>query len=40
MTLKLSEFWKMEKYRAALDTLLSWDEADETDKGEDIGAVE
>ncbi|GAA5982370.1 hypothetical protein JCM5350_006161, partial [Sporobolomyces pararoseus] len=29
MTLKLSDFWKMEQYREALDALLSWDEADE-----------
>ncbi|GAA6021489.1 hypothetical protein JCM11491_006513 [Sporobolomyces phaffii] len=33
MTLKLSEFWKMEKYRDALDTLLGWDEVETTEGG-------
>lgn len=29
MTLRLSDFWKIERYREALDALLSWDEAEE-----------
>ncbi|GAA5899823.1 tRNase Z [Sporobolomyces salmoneus] len=29
MTLRLGDFWKLERYRGALDSLLSWDEADE-----------
>lgn len=28
-TLRLDEFWKMEHYREAMDTLFGWDEAEE-----------
>ncbi|BGP19471.1 hypothetical protein JCM10213_006291 [Rhodosporidiobolus nylandii] len=34
MTLPLSAFWRVERYRDAMDALLSWDEADEA-VGED-----
>ncbi|GAA5867433.1 hypothetical protein JCM1840_002137 [Sporobolomyces johnsonii] len=34
ITLRLDEFWKMERYRDAMDALLSWDEADEDDRDE------
>ncbi|GAA6009767.1 hypothetical protein JCM10207_004185 [Rhodosporidiobolus poonsookiae] len=34
MTVRLSDFWKVERYREAMDTLLSWDE------GDDAGASE
>ncbi|GAA5944075.1 tRNase Z [Sporobolomyces koalae] len=30
MTLQLSDFWKMERYREALDCLLGWDEPDQS----------
>ncbi|GAA5968545.1 hypothetical protein JCM11641_007673 [Rhodosporidiobolus odoratus] len=37
MTLALSDFWRVEKYRDAMDALLSWDEAEEggVEGGED-----
>ncbi|GAA5863071.1 hypothetical protein JCM8547_002788 [Rhodosporidiobolus lusitaniae] len=34
MTLPLRDFWKVARYRDAMDALLSWDEADEVEEAE------
>lgn len=44
MTLRLDDFWKVERYRDAMDALLSWDEADDRAdadelSGKSIGAA-
>ncbi|BGP51089.1 hypothetical protein JCM10450v2_007018 [Rhodotorula kratochvilovae] len=40
MTLRLDEFWKVERYRDAMDALLSWDEADDRDDGDEFSGKE
>ncbi|GAA6036325.1 hypothetical protein JCM8097_001668 [Rhodosporidiobolus ruineniae] len=35
MTLRLADFWKVERYRDAMDALLSWDEAEEDGEDKD-----
>ncbi|GAA5921209.1 hypothetical protein JCM3775_004142 [Rhodotorula graminis] len=40
MTLRLDEFWKVERYRDAMDALLSWDEADDRDDADELSGKE
>ncbi|GAA5875077.1 hypothetical protein JCM3774_003421 [Rhodotorula dairenensis] len=40
MTLRLDEFWKVERYRDAMDALLSWDEADDRDDADELTGKE
>lgn len=40
MTLRLDEFWKVERYRDAMDALLSWDEADDRDDTDELSKKE
>ncbi|BGP57816.1 hypothetical protein JCM8202v2_005463 [Rhodotorula sphaerocarpa] len=40
MTLRLDEFWKVERYRDAMDALLSWDEADDRDDADELSKKE
>lgn len=40
MTLRLDEFWKVERYRDAMDALLSWDEAEDRDDADELTGKE
>ncbi|GAA5824883.1 hypothetical protein JCM11251_005379 [Rhodosporidiobolus azoricus] len=40
LTLPLSSFWKMERYRPAMDALLSWDEGEAEEIGDETGGKE
>ncbi|GAA5995462.1 ribonuclease Z [Rhodotorula paludigena] len=40
MTLRLDEFWKVEQYRDAMDALLSWDEAEDRNDGDELSGKE
>ncbi|GAA5984538.1 hypothetical protein JCM10908_003390 [Rhodotorula pacifica] len=40
MTLRLDQFWKVERYRDAMDALLSWDEADDRDDADELTSKE
>lgn len=39
-TLRLDEFWKMERYRTAMDLLFAWDEEDDDDAEGSVVATE
>ncbi|BGP34813.1 hypothetical protein JCM10296v2_006637 [Rhodotorula toruloides] len=36
MSLRLADFWKVERYREAMDALLSWDEAEDRDDADEL----
>lgn len=36
MSLRLADFWKVERYREAMDALLSWDEAEDGDDADEL----
>jgi len=40
MSLRLTDFWKIEQYRTAMDALLSWDDASGEGTGERTGGDE